>query len=56
LPTTVTIFFFFDEEDDGCRLGRMDATLFAPETIDSEQSFQQERFDVFSDLTGDGDG
>jgi hypothetical protein len=38
----------------------MDATLFAPDTnIDSESSplfVDQERFDVFSDLAGDGDG
>jgi hypothetical protein len=33
----------------------MDATLFAPDTIDSEPPLvEQERFDVFSDLAGDG--
>jgi hypothetical protein len=32
----------------------MDASLFAPETVDSEQPFEQERFDMFSDLAGDG--
>jgi hypothetical protein len=34
----------------------MDAplSLFVPETIDSEPPFEQERFDVFSDLAGDG--
>jgi hypothetical protein len=32
----------------------MDATLFAPETVDLEPPFEQERFDVFSDLAGDG--